>query len=716
MLILDETPYEEQKDILQAAPTGIAKAAGMAALKLPVGIAGAAVLIEGSLDRMLFGDETRFKTYEEDIKPIQEALTPDPGSVSNAGRFISGIAGFAPALALGPAGVLLLAGQSAINTGAELVDQGVKPEVATGAAVLVGATGAAMAGLPTAGKTWGKTLALASLNPVLGAASTEAEKKLLESTGYGKLAESYDPFDPVARGIDATLGLAFGAMGKYSEARREMLTKTKDSIDTMASWQRMFKDTPFDITDLKTADLGYKAMQKALADISVGKPVDLSGVVPDEVPLKTPATPIRAEAAEAKKTIEQSIAEAPYIGDERRRLGDILRKHIDDLSAKVAQGDQGAREELYKTLMVDKVSNAHTQRAFEIVEKLEGQAQFILSTDVKGLHAIDTHLGQQAGDNYLRLQAQVFADEGLPVFRYGENSDEFLSRFNTWQDANEAKKRVDNRFRNSILEVPQADGTSRYFTNIEFYSGIGGHYGEKNAHDNAFDKLYAAKRVAKADPGYNREALPANLVELSREEFNARQKAGWSEVPPAAERPAAVAKTSVFDRTFSDHDKAIAEELHSIIKQSAPEVKIGGSVDIRDEQGDRTGERYVETSNLPKHLRNQGITRTGSGNTLDLLDRVVNDKPLTGNQKLKVADIIDHHSGKMGYDVVIDDPVARRMEEYFAKEGDFPIHTGTDALGAPTSISAREFIQQAKNEYKALEAQKDIYGKISDCL
>ena len=726
MLVLDETPYQEPKEVLQVAPTGIAKASGMAALKLPVGIAGAGLIIAGGVDELLFGRDNFFKLYDEEIKPIQEKLTPEPSSVSDAGRFLSGIAGFAPALALGPAAIPLLAGSGAINAGVDLVEQGVDPKTATGAAMLAGGAGVAMAGIPAAGKTWGKTLALMAFNPVIGGVSTQAEKSLLEAAGRADIAENYDPFDIPSRGIDAVLGLAFGAMGKYANARREMLTRTKDSIDTIANWQRMFKDTPFDTTAPKTADLGYKAMRKALADISEGKPVDLSGVVPDVVPIAHEKTPVRAEAAEAKQAIVEAVAHEAAI-EERRDPGSILRRHVEKLGTRISKGDKAAIDELLVEFK-DPVSGAHNNRAFEIMEQAEGPAPIIMSADIKGLHAFDSHFGQKAGDDYVRTLAKAYEDEGIPVYRYGKKSDEFLSRHKDQAEAFEAKKRVEERLKNAIIKVPTADGGVRYFTNLEAYIGIGGHYGERSAQDNAFSKVYEQKRSAKSDPDYNRESLPGNFVELSPEEFAARQAAGWSDVLPAAEKPQAVAPktpwTAKGEKAVAPvtvTQKSIASEVLSIIEQSRPEKKVGSGVEIRDERGERTGDVYVETSNLPKHLRNQGITR-GKGKTDDILRRIVVGEPITELQYRHAKEIIGLHSSAMryeemsGYGDLWKDPVVERMEERLAREGDFPVHTGTDAEGATVSVTARQFIDQAKAEYKALEAQKDIYSRISDCL
>ena len=238
----------------------------------------------------------------------------------------------------------------------------------------------------------------------------------------------------------------------------------------------------------------------------------------------TPGSPEPATTAVASPSIP-----------ERRAPEDVLRQHVEDLGNRIATGDKTAVGELLSEFK-DPVSGAHNKRAFDIMEQKEGPAPIIMSQDIKGLHAVDTKFGQQVGDNYVRALAKAYEDEGIPVYRYGKQSDEFISRFKDQTEAFDAKKRVENRFRDAILEVPTEDGGARYFTNLEAYTGVGGHYGEKSAQENAFNQLYERKRIAKADPNFNRESLPGNFVELSPEDFASRQKAGWSEVSPAPEK------------------------------------------------------------------------------------------------------------------------------------------------------------------------------------
>lgn len=270
----------------------------------------------------------------------------------------------------------------------------------------------------------------------------------------------------------------------------------------------------------------------------------------------------------AKEVTKPTPPTAPTEGVEGTRVAsqDVIRKHLDSLTERVKAGDESAVEELHtvvKASMKDKVSGAGNQRSFDFLEKVEGPAPYILSVDVKGLHAVDKLLGQKVGDDYLRALNEVYESEGVDAHRYGEKSDEFLSRHKTAEEAEVTKKKVADKFKKVVLEVPQADGTSRYFTNLEFYAGIGGHSEGKTAHDAAFDRLYEEKRAVQSRPEYQREQLPANLIELTPEEFNSRKKAGWSEVSRAPKEPV-VAKEGAVDislKAYSERPTRLTDKL-----------------------------------------------------------------------------------------------------------------------------------------------------------
>jgi hypothetical protein len=132
-----------------------------------------------------------------------------------------------------------------------------------------------------------------------------------------------------------------------------------------------------------------------------------------------------------------------------------------------------------------------------------------------------------------------------------------------------------------------------------------------------------------------------------------------------------------------------------------------------------------EPNPFPDYFKGKGYKKK---ETVSWIDKALAGEPLTEKQRNVVSDLMAEHRSKIaaqfmnaraemkGYGDLWKEPVVQKVEERLAQEGDFSIHTGKDFEGNPTSVSARDFIEQAKAEYKALEAQKDIYSRISDCL
>ncbi len=760
MLVLDETPYEEPKDALQVAPTGIVKAAGMAALKLPVDVAGAGLLVAGGLDELLFNRDNFFKLYDEELKPIQDKLTPEPGSVTAAGRFISGIAGFAPALALGPAGVPVLAAENAINTGASLVEQGVGPKAATAAGILTGATTEAMAGLPAGAKTWSKTLALAAANPIIGAASTEAEKKLLEATGNEKVAESYDPFDPVSRGIDATLGLAFGAMGKYAEARREMLTKTQDSIDTVANWQKTIKDTPFDTTDPKTADLGYKAMQQALSDISQGKNVDLSNVLPDTVQVRPPDAPqVRAEAAEAQQALTASSRayqslDAPTPRDiyaeqlAEKNQGQVPAEHIATISKNEDLQNGGMPsyfDAKYYEPYLKKLWDWHQETEIPVSRA---------DLDIGHVTGMNDTLGHFETDKHLKAISEIIK---TTVLEHGI-TDATFSRYGGDELAVEAvgvdRATLDNAVQAAKLNV---DKYAKYHKLIDLVSKKNPQPKDVTLHVNtvSFGDFASYQDMRRANDAKieNRRTVtgevPPNEQRIQTQETRPvapagepagnlrgnpenpgrnRGEAGSLETTaanPIQEIAATRAPKEVLPLT--DSRRLSLETVKNYLQQGEAATRIQADyVDAaaRGEVASAPWQRH-EPNPFPEYFKGKGYKEK---EIVAWIDKALAGEPLTEKQRSVVTDLMAEHRSKIarqfldarqemkGYGDLWQDPVVQNVEQRLAEGNDFPIQTGTDSLGKPTEISARDYINQGKEEYKALEAQKDIFSRISDCL
>lgn len=327
LLIDEEPPY---RDTLTVKPTGLLKATGMGVTKGFVNLAGAASLaLEGYVNLVgdEYGKQDLRKWYEEVIKPAKKYWTPEPGSTSTAGSILHGIAGLAAPLSTGPAAPYVLVGEQTINTGYELYEQGVDPITAGILGITAGALSAAQVKLPAAGKTLGQTLGLIALNPALGAVQAQSTKHLLEQEGYDEQAKAYDPFDPVGRSIDTVLGIFFGGMAHYSRVRPKLPTAVEDAIDTAASHQKALKDSPFEQSH-GAVNAHLQAREKALSDLSEGKPVDVAAPVRDIMREMTP-TPTLDAFIDATKRLFPKIPDEHLLGIRAAIEARARRKGID---------------------------------------------------------------------------------------------------------------------------------------------------------------------------------------------------------------------------------------------------------------------------------------------------------------------------------------------------------------------------------------------------
>lgn len=246
-----------------------------------------------------------FKFYDDYIKSARDYWTPDPESVSEAGRLIGGIASFLPYVALGPAAGPAIVGSSTFGTAADLVESGVDAATATGMGVLGGAATGLMVALPASGKALTQTLALIGANPVLGAVQEGIQKKALIASGYEAQARMFDPFDPVNRSLDLIMGGIFGGLSHYGAARRKrMPIQFEDALDVAAHAQKVAKNNPLEGS--RGAVAHDAALNKAITDVTEGRPVDVAEVVKD-APLKA-EVPVEPETAKVREAVAKEVA------------------------------------------------------------------------------------------------------------------------------------------------------------------------------------------------------------------------------------------------------------------------------------------------------------------------------------------------------------------------------------------------------------------------
>jgi hypothetical protein len=298
---------------LTAAPRGVtaagAEAAGSAADVLQgFGAALASTLDSDPIARAAVGRERVEQGAREAREMIDrgEALTsdvgqsfraaadvyrPDPITAHAAERLVfdffrAGSKVIAGGLGFGGFGVAGAGFEEALTVADDLREQGVDPATRSMVGAVSGTSLAVGAVLPVAGQTVRGTAALvAAGGPGLFVAQQMATREILEGADYSKLAEGYDPFDPVGLTVSTLIPAAFGAYAVRSARRRA--TADAEAVDaarvSLAAEQRR-AGALADDADLAAQARDDEALRIAEEQLDAGQAVDVSDVAPAVTP------------------------------------------------------------------------------------------------------------------------------------------------------------------------------------------------------------------------------------------------------------------------------------------------------------------------------------------------------------------------------------------------------------------------------------------------
>lgn len=168
-------------------------------------------------------------------------LMPDPATTGTAAQLVGGLFEFGTqalgyTLTTGPAAPLMLGLDAAMSESDRLKQQGVDLATRSKAGAVSGLAAGAAIAVPLSGAT---ALARAAKGIAVGegtmAGQSAAEKAILKAGGYDKLADTFDPLDPVALGI----GLVPGALGaKFGHAAPRETARGATPIEAMTLGQR----------------------------------------------------------------------------------------------------------------------------------------------------------------------------------------------------------------------------------------------------------------------------------------------------------------------------------------------------------------------------------------------------------------------------------------------------------------------------------------------
>ncbi len=227
----------------------------------------------------------------------------------------------------------------------------------------------------------------AGTNIAFGMAQRGLTAQTLRDGGYTEMANQYDVFDRQAIAIDAVLGVAFGGIGRFINARGESVNTPEfapEDVDAAlsanAAHHAEIDVAPGVPVNVLSRDAHIQALQKAMRDVSEGRAVDVASIA-------EPAS--FSDILGRRSLIAQSIDEVLFQADEGSAARAIETRILEEQAAQVLpRGDR----QVYQSEI------ANSQR---IIDNLTEQRNQILSEEPKGS---GKQLAQSRADKQSRLR------------------------------------------------------------------------------------------------------------------------------------------------------------------------------------------------------------------------------------------------------------------------------------------------------------------------
>lgn len=246
------------------------------------------------------------------LRNVAADLRPDPATASAAEQVLfGGVRGVGKAVGyvgtLGPAGAVAFAVDEGLVTMDDLQRQGVDDTTAAKAGAVVGAAQGVGVLLPMGGPTAAKTAGLIIAGgPGAFVAQQAATSAILERAGYDKIAEQFDPLDPVGLAVSTLIPAAFGG------AHAAKLRQGARAVDAAAA-------PPPEVVDAAMVQNLSLAADRRAGD-PVPPPLIEPPRAPEEPPPKQPAAKPEEEQAAARERLAPIEAADPEAAATMQRV------------------------------------------------------------------------------------------------------------------------------------------------------------------------------------------------------------------------------------------------------------------------------------------------------------------------------------------------------------------------------------------------------------
>jgi len=393
------------------------------------------------------------RRFADEFKPDPETAHTAERLVFDFARVASKAVGYV-ASSGGLPGALMTGADEGLTVADELKQQGVDLATRTKVGAVVGGVTALGVGLPMAGNTLAQTAGLVALGgPVSFMAQQQAVRSILEAADYTKLAEQYDPLDPVGLAVSTLIPAGFGAWGlraararqardataaaakaeadfaagpipsertAVADAVRAVTDEQVDAARVMLAVERRQAGSPFRAEDLRAQQAHETALARAEGQMARGEPVAVSDALPPIV-----ETPEARAARTEIETLQQEREQLLPVAEQLAERG-AIRTARQELAAMEQQrpnlSDEAARDLAKQIQSKDRVS--YKAALSEARKQLEGQQADFLARQQRLNAAIETNAAAQRATQRLgeidrrvsELEAQLPAESRLPRF------------------------------------------------------------------------------------------------------------------------------------------------------------------------------------------------------------------------------------------------------------------------------------------------------------
>lgn len=269
---------------------------------------------------------TSLRNVAQDVTPDAQTTHVAESAVFNLFRVGSKAVTAASTLGVLP-GAVVAGAEEGFSQADDLARQGVDINTRTKVGAVTGAVNTVGFGLPAAGKTWLQTGALALAGgPASFMVQNAATREILQNADYTKLADQFDPFDPVGLTLSTVVPLGFGAMAMRGAkvkggAAPDAVNPATDAAPKVAppddvvdaarvTLVRQQMDAANPVPErLDMADAHVTAYTQAMDQMAAGDRVQVADIAPNEGAMITKWAATVAKVADEAQAAAK--AEAP---------------------------------------------------------------------------------------------------------------------------------------------------------------------------------------------------------------------------------------------------------------------------------------------------------------------------------------------------------------------------------------------------------------------